>query len=163
MKIYVDKRFVKVGGVVTVRWDAEGATGPRIIMHMGRHETALAVPEKGEKKFRLKDSRGSHWIGLQSWVNGKEETLRHRVFVYGKPNVNGDKFEYLNGKPSWWNQIKERCKRWWSFFPSEKKRLYILLLLLIAYQVLFSFMLFTACRLLLTGIIFWLFWQVIKR
>lgn len=162
MRLKVNKRWVKVGDLITVNWNAEGTVSPRIIMHMGRRETALAVPDSGEKKFRLKDARGSHWIGLKVWQDGQEKLIRHRIFVYGKSQT-GDSFEYMDRKDSWWCGLKTKMSRWWNCFTPEKKRLYILLLLLITYQTLFSFMLFTACHLLLTGIIFWLFWQIIRR
>lgn len=162
MKLTVDKRFVKAGNVVEITWDAEGATSPRIVMHTGKRESTLSVPSSGSKRFRLKGVKGSHWIGLKVWEGNEEKTIKHRVFVYGKAPEN-DAFEYMDRQDNWLSRIKNYFKRWWSMFTPEKKRLYILLLLLLAYQTMFSLALFTVAQILFTAIIFWLFWQIIKR
>lgn len=162
MKLKVDKRFVKAGDIIEVTWDAEEASSPRIVMHMGLRESTLSVPQSGSKRFRLKQANGKHWIGLKVWDGNKETTITHRIFVYGKTQES-DSFEYIDKGSTWWRRTGDKIKRWWASYTPDKKRLYILLLLLIAYQGLFSFGYFYLCNLFLTGIIFWLFWQITKR
>lgn len=162
MQLKVDKRLVKAGNVVEVSWDAGTSTSPRIVMHMGKRESTLSVPQLGSKKFRLKGVKGRHWIGLKAWDGNKEVIIKHRLFVYGKSYEN-DAFEYMDKREGLFSRFTHYVKHWWGMYTPEKKRLYVLLLLLLGYQLLFSFALYTVCHLLLTGIIFWLFWQVIRR
>lgn len=161
MKLHINKRIIKTGDIVEVSWDAEEGSSPRLVMHTGFRETTLAVPETGSKKFRLKNAKGRHWIGLRCWVGNEDRLVKQRVFVYGTSKET-DQFEYID-KESWWTRFANKCKRYWNFFTPEKKRLYIILLLLLAYQVLMSFGLFAICHIMMTLITFYLFWQIIKR
>lgn len=162
MKLTVDKRLIKAGNVVEVSWDAGTATSPRIVIHTHNRESILSVPQTGTKRFRMKNSQGQHWIALKAWEGNTETVVKRRIVVYGTAQQN-DSFEYMDNHNSWWNRKVDAVKRWWNSFTTEKKRLYIILLMLIAYQILFSFGFFYVCHLLLTLLIFYIFWQVIKR
>lgn len=161
MKLNISKRILKAGDVVEVTWDAEAAGSPRLVMHTGQHETTLAVPESGSKKFRLKGAKGQHWIGLRCWTGNKDKLIRRRILVYGKAQES-DAFEYVNPE-SRWSRFKNTCKLYWNSFTPEKKRLYAILLSLIGYQILMSCQLFTASQILMTIITFYIFWQVIRK
>ena len=162
MQLKVDKRFLKAGNVVEVSWDAGDTTSPRLIMHTGKRESTLAVPQSGSKRFRLKGVKGQHWIGLKAWEGNQEKLIKHRVFVYGKSH-DSDAFEYMDRPDSWISRKKVAIKRWWAMFTPEKKRLYLLLLMLLGYNMLLSFGLDSASQIVFTLIIFWLFWQIVKR
>lgn len=162
MELKVNKRFVKAGDVVEVTWDAGEATSPRLIMHTGIRESALAVPQSGTKRFRLKGVKGKHWIGFKAWDGNQERVIKHRVFVYGK-SKESDAFEYMDNQGNWFTRAKLHMKRWWNLFTPEKKRLYILLIVLLVYNSLLSFGLYSISQILFTLILFWLFWQIIKR
>lgn len=161
MKLKVNKRFVKAGEVVEVSWDSEIATSPRLIMHTGIRESSLAVPESGSKRFRLKGVKGQHWIGLKAWDGNQERLIKHRIFVYGKSRES-DSFEYMD-KQNWFDKLRQGVKRWWGMYTPEKKRLYVLLILLLVYNLLFSLALYNVAQILFMLIIFWLFWQIVKR
>lgn len=161
MRISINKRFVKAGEIVEVTWASEEGSSPRIVMHTGERETAIAVPENGSKKFRLKNAKGSHWIGLRCWVGNEEKLVRRRLVVWGKAKET-DAFEYID-QESWWKRFSNGCKRYWDYFSPEKKRLYIILIFLIIYQLLMSFHLLAASQILMTVITFYIFWQVIKK
>ncbi len=161
MKLNLSKRIIKAGDVVEVTWDAEEATHPRLVMHTGQRETTLAIPESGCKKFRLKGSKGQHWIGLRCIAGNQDKLIRRRILIYGKVQEH-DAFEYVNPE-SRWSRFMDKCKRYWNNFTSEKKRLYAILLALISYQVLMSFHLFTISQILMTVLTFYIFWQVIRK
>lgn len=161
MKLNIDKRIIKAGDVIEVAWDAEQAESPRLVIHTGAHETTLSIPDSGSKKFRIKATKGQHWIGLRC-MTGKEDKLdRRRFFVCGKMRES-DAFEYVD-KTDRWGSMKEKCKRFWNSFSAEKKRLYGILLALLAYQGLMSFQLYTASQILMTILTFYIFWMVVRR
>ena len=162
MKLKVDKRILKAGSVVDVSWDAEDTVSPRIVIHTAQRETTLAVPSSGSKRFRLKNAGLSQWIGLKVWDGHEEKLIKHRVFVWGR-YTDSDAFEYMDHHDSWWTRTRNAVKRWWNMFTPEKKRLYVLLLLLLAYQTILGSGYLYAAHLMLTAIIFYLFWQIVKR
>lgn len=162
MKLKVNKRFLKAGSVVEVTWEAEDVSSPRIVIHTGKRESTLAVPSSGSKRFRMKNAGLSQWIGLKAWVGKEEELLRHRLFVWGTYSE-GDAFEYMDRRDSWWKRTLDGVKRWWNLFTPEKKRLYVILLLLVAYQTVLGMGYLYFSHLMLTAVIFYLFWQIIKR
>lgn len=162
MKINVNKRILKTGQVVEVTWDAGGAVSPRLVIHTGRRETTLAVPSSGTKRFRMKNAGMSQWIGLKVWDGSEEKLFKKRLVVWGRP-AESDAFVYMDHPDSWWKRTRHAVKRWWNLFTPEKKRLYVLLLLLVLYQAILGLGYFYAAHLMLTAIIFYLFWQIIKR
>lgn len=163
MKLRISKRIVKAGETIEVEWNCEDCSSPRLILNTGSRENTLAIPPTGTKRFRMKGNKGKHSIGLKAEKNGRERRIKKRIFVYGKTNET-DSFEYIDrGDASPINQWNSRISNWWRSFTPEKKRLYILLLLLLTFNMLssipavapYSFILFY-------GIIFWLFWKVIS-
>ena len=162
MKINVNRRILKAGQVIEVTWEAEGAVSPRLVIHTGKRESILAVPSSGTKRFRMKTPGMSQWIGLKVWDGNEERLLKHRLVVWGRP-AESDAFEYMDHHDSWWKRTREAVKRWWNLFTPEKKRLYVLLLLLIVYQTILGLGYLYGAHLMLTAIIFYLFWQIIKR
>lgn len=161
MKLKVDKRFVRAGEIVTVRWDAEDGNSLCLVLHNGDREVMLNVPPSGEKQFRMKGKKGMHWIGLKARVGNVEKMKRHHFLVYGTAKTTDD-FEYMDHEDTTLGRMQRNMRLWWNSFPPEKKRMYILLLLLMLYQFLAVSMPQLA-GILLYAIIFWLFWQVIKR
>lgn len=162
MKIKVNRRILKAGQVVEVSWEAESAVSPRLVIHTGKRESTLAVPVSGTKRFRMKTPGMSQWIGLKVWDGNEEKILKHRLVVWGRP-AESDAFEYMDSHDSWWKRTRNAVKRWWNLFTPEKKRLYVLLLLLLVYQTILGLGYLYGAHLMLTAIIFYLFWQIIKR
>lgn len=160
MRLKIDKRLLKAGSIIEVTWDAEEASSPRLVMHTGTHETTIAVPESGSKKFRLKSS-GLQWIGLRCWAGNQDKLIRKHLCVYGKGS-HTDKFEYID-RPNWWSRLKGYCSKYWNYYTPEKRRLYVVLLMLIAYQILLSCGLFQVSQIAIMGITLYLFWQIVKR
>lgn len=161
MKLNVNKRIVKAGEVINVKWNAEEGNSPRLALYDGNREIILTVPISGEKQFRMKGRRGLHWIALRTMVGETEKQKRHYFWVYGSAKTTDD-FEYMDHQDTPVGRFQQNIKRWWDAFPPEKRRMYVLLLLLMLYQ----FLAVAAPQLggiLLYGVIFWLFWQVIKR
>lgn len=163
MKIQVDKHIMRAGDVVEVTWEARGCTDAAIIMHTGNNETRIAVPEVGTKKFRLKGTTHLNWIAIAGNEYGKNKQQRSFICVYGKPKT--DEFTYMDGSEPWHGKLNSfwyRMKSTWGAYPQEKKRLYWILLALMAYQ----FIMRTSPELasiLLMGIIIYIFFQIIKR
>lgn len=160
MKLHVNKRIVRAGDIITVKWDQEDASNPRLVMHSGKRETELAVPGSGEKQFRLKGKKGIQWIGLKCYVGNKERFIKHHLLLWASHQATDD-FDYMDKQDTWMGRMRTSVSRWWNYYTPEKKRLYFILLLLLLYQ----FMLAAvpqAAGILLYVIIFWLFWQVIK-
>lgn len=161
MKLQVNKRIVRAGEVINVKWDAEDGNEPRLVLHDGSREISLSVPSSGEKQFRMKGKRGIHWVALVCMVGNKQKRKRHHFWVHGSVKTT-DEFEYMDHEDTTIGRMQRNMKLWWGSFAPEKKRMYILLLLLLLYQFLAA----ASPQLggiLLYGIIFWLFWQVIKR
>lgn len=161
MNINISHRLLKAGNIVEVKWECTDADSPRLVLHNDKRETTLAVPPEGVKKFRLKGTSGMTWIGLRAYVNGQDKLIKRRLLVWGKA-PKGDKFEYVDSNSGRPNRFKAAITRWWNMFTPEKKRLYVILLLLLAYQLVMAFSPIAA-HWFLTGIIFWLFWNIIKR
>lgn len=161
MKLQVNKRLVKAGEIIEIKWDAEEGNMPRLVLHNGEKEITLSVPQKGEKQFRMKGKKGLHWVGLLTMVGETEKRKRHHFWVYGSAKTT-DEFEYMDHQDTTIGRMQDSMKRWWNMFSPEKKRMYILLLLLMLYQFL-AVASPAVGGILLYGIIFWLFWQVIKR
>lgn len=164
MRLNIDKRFVKAGTVIEVSWNAEEGNLPRLVLQSGQRETSLAVPLSGTKRFKMKGNKGKHCVKLVTNIYGKEKTISKRIFVYGNAEET-DEFEYIDhGDASTMNQWKASCSRWWNSYTPEKKRLYILLLLLLTSNIIRSIpSLSFLSDILFYAIIFWLFWQVVKR
>ena len=163
MKIQVDKHLMRAGDVVEVTWEARGCTDASIIMHTGNNETRIAVPEVGTKKFRLKGVTHINWIGIAGNEYGKVREQRSYIFVYGKPKT--DEFTYMNGSEPWHGKVNSlwyRMKSVWGAYPVEKKRLYWILLALMLYQFIMSASP-ELSKILLTGIIIYIFFQIIRR
>lgn len=161
MKLTVNKRFVKTGDVVNIKWDAEEGNSPRLILHNGTNEVTLSVPISGEKQFRMKGKKGLRWIELTTLVGETEKRTRRYLWIYGSVKMTDD-FEYMDHQDTPVGRMQENMKRWWNSFTPEKKKMYVLLLLLMLYQ----FLIHAApglAGILLYGTIFWLFWQVIKQ
>lgn len=160
MKLNVNKRIVRAGDTITVQWDEQEASNARLVLHSGQREMELAVPSSGEKQFRLKGQRGLQWIALKCYVGNSEKIIKHRMLVWGSHRRTDD-FEYMDRQDTWMGRMQSGLKRWWNYYSPEKKRLYILLLLLLCYQFMATAWP-QAASVLLYVIIFWLFWQVIK-
>lgn len=161
MKLTINKRILKAGTVIEVTWDCGKCDSPRLVMHTGKRESVLAVPPTGSKRFKIKSSKGEHWIGLKAVDYGKELLVKRRFFVYGTNNET-DSFEYMDRRDNFFTRIKTNVLRWWNMFTPEKKRLYLIMLSLLAYQ-------FVAAlwpevgRVMFYCIIFWLFWMIAKK
>lgn len=164
MRLEISKRIIKAGDILEVKWNSEEGTAPRLILQTGGREVSLAVPESGSKRFRMKKSKGNHSVALVTDVYGKEKKIKKRILVYGQAQET-DEFEYVDrGDASPINQMNNRISMWWKSYSPEKKRLYILLLLLLCHHALGSFPSTAAlAEVLYYVLIFWLFWQVVKR
>lgn len=161
MKLKVNKRFVKAGDVIDVKWDAEEGNSPRLVLHNGNREAVLTVPMNGEKQFRMKGKKGLHWVSLKTMIGETEKEKRYYFWVYGSAKKT-DEFEYMDHEDTPMGRAQQNLRRWWASYPPEKRRMYVLLLLLLLYQFLIAASPQLA-GILLYAIIFWLFWQVIKR
>ncbi len=164
MQLNISKRIVKAGDIVDVTWDAQEGTNPRLILETGNRQSTLSVPAAGSKRFRLKGSKGRHSITLITDRNGREKSLSRRIFVYGKAPET-DEFEYVDrGDASPLNRWNNAVRNWWAGYTPERKRLYILLISLLAIHSLGSIpSLSTIAEVAYYVLIFWLFWQVVKR
>lgn len=164
MKLQINKRIVKAGDIIDVEWDSEEGNSPRLILKSGNNSTSLSVPLSGSKRFKMKGVKGSHSITLIADVYGKEKSVKKRIFVYGQKKETDD-FEYIDrGDASSINRWNNSIQQWWQSFSHEKKTLYKLLLMLLAYNALSTIPAAADFALILFyGILFWLFWQVIKK
>lgn len=164
MRLDISKRIIKAGDVLEVTWNAEGANAPRLILRTGQRESSLAVPESGTKRFRMKGKKGPHSVSLTANEYGRERSIKKRVFVHGH-TAETDEFEYVDrGDASPINRWNSSMQAWWRNFTPEKKRLYIILLLLLAYHAFSRMPSFAEyADILFYGIIFWIFWKVVKR
>ena len=90
-------------------------------------------------------------------------TLRRYFLVYWKGETT-DRFEYVGTNPSdsRLEQAKSAMRRWWNAYTPEKQRLLKILGIILAYE-------FVLPRnpglasIVLTILVFYIFWQVIKR
>lgn len=164
MRLNVSKRIIKAGEILEVTWDCEECTDPHLILQTGNRESVLSVPPSGTKRFRMKGSVGKHSVGLRCNLYGKEKTTKKRILVYGKVK-DTDEFEYVDrGDASPMSRWNQGIQNWWASYTPEKKRLYILLLLLLAIHMLSSIPSFAfLSNIIFYVTIFWLFWQVVKK
>ena len=164
MRLNTNKTFVKAGDIIEISWDSEEGNSSRLVLHTGNKQNVLNVPLAGTKKFRMKSSKGRHSISLISNVYGKDRKITKRIFVYGKVKET-DEFEYVDrGDASPINRWNSSIQQWWQNFTAEKKRLYVILLLLLAYNAMnASQSLHDISTLIFYGTIFWIFWIIIKK
>lgn len=165
MRLNVSKRFIKSGEILEITWNSEEATAPRLILKTGSRQSSMAVPESGSKRFRMKRTNGGgHCVALTANVYGKEKTIKKRIFVYGKAK-DTDEFEYVDrGDASPLRRWNGSIDQWWKSFTPEKRTLYKLLLLLLTCNFTRSVpSLQPFSEVLFYIIIFWLFWQVVKK
>lgn len=164
MRLNISKRFIKAGNIIEVTWDTQEGNNPRLVLETGSRQSTLNVPPSGSKRFRLKGAQGKHRVILLADVNGKEKTLSKRIFVFGKAKETDD-FEYVDrGDASPLNRWNQGISNWWNSYTPEKKRLYILLLCLMGIHLLSRIpsVVFIS-EILYYILIFWLFWQVVKK
>lgn len=164
MQLNISKRFIKAGTIIEVTWDAQEGTNPRLVLETGTRQSTLSVPASGSKRFRLKGVQGKHRVTLFADVNGREKTISRRIFVFGKTKETDD-FEYVDrGDSSPLNRWNNSVSNWWRSYTPEKKRLYILLICLMGIHLLGSIpSVAFISEILYYVLIFWLFWQVVKR
>lgn len=163
MKLRISKYLVKAGDIIEVKWDADEGTDPRLFLSTGNHDVSLSVPLNGSKRFKMKKS-GLHHVKLLTEVYNKPHSTTRYFYVYGKMK-DTDEFEYVDrGEASPIHQWNNGVANWWNSFSAEKKRLYILLLLLLGINMLGSIpSMHAMSTLLFYGTIFWLFWQIVKK
>lgn len=164
MQLNISSRFVKAGSIIEVSWDSQEGTNPRLVLQTGERQSTLGVPSSGSKRFRLKGAKGKHCVMLIAEVNGKDKSISKRIFVFGKAK-DTDEFEYVDrGDSSPLNRWNNSVGNWWNSYTPEKKRLYIILICLMGIHLLGSFPnLIIVSDILYYILIFWLFWQVVKK
>ena len=163
MKLSIDKRILKAGSVIEVQWDNSGGANQELVVHTGNRESVLPVTMSGSKRLRMKGGHLLCWIGLRTQEYGRVRTLRRYFLVYGKGETT-DRFEYVGTNPSdsRLEQAKSAMRRWWNAYTPEKQRLLKILGIILVYE-------FVLPRnpglasIVLTILVFYIFWQVIKR
>ncbi len=164
MKFNISRHILKVGDIIEISWNSEGANDPRLILNTGDRQSTLSIPETGNKRFRLKSSKMHQTVKLIANSNGKETCITKHLFVWGKKKET-DEFEYVDlGDASPMKRWNSAIQNWWQSFTPEKKKLYFLLLWLLGFNIIRSIpAIASAADIILYIAIFWLFWQVIKK
>lgn len=137
MVFKVNKKKVKEGGIVEVKWNCPNASSATISINNGFKTSSLEVSAKGSKKFKLNRSNGETIISLESTINGVTSKESRNVVVV--PNKKYDSYKKIS-------PFEEKFKKWWSnikyswrVLPPEKKQANIIILMIFVILIISSF------------------------
>jgi len=136
MRFFINKKFVKAGEVIQLKWNCPNAQNVKLSLSNGYNVMLQDVERKGIKKFKIPRFDKQITATLSYDLNGKE-IVKHKILLK-KPKLNpfkntgfGQKnSSYSNGKASYGSYNGNKISNLWSKFkygikilPKEKKRL----------------------------------------
>ncbi len=133
MRLNVDKWVARNGSIIEVSWDATGMSRPQLIMKVAGKETIIDVDLVGSKKFRLNGTSHRRDISLSAIdEKGKQRRIDRSVFTWGKSKDSNvyDSYTRISPLGEKLTSYGQSVKNMWERFPREKRRLYIILILL---------------------------------
>lgn len=158
-------RIIRAGEVLEITWASPDADQVELLIRTGEKQSVLPVEQAGVKRIRLKNADGKTVTSLRTYKQGKVKIQNKRIWVRPAKEEKLDEFEYVDGGNFFvrqWRTWKNDILSSWRFFSPDKKQLYWVYLLLLAYVVILPFYP-TASVYVIYGIILYLFWVLFLR
>lgn len=157
-------RIIRAGEILEISWHCSDTERQELVIQTGEKQSVLPVEPFGSKKIRLKTPGEKTVIALRIYQGDKTKTHSKRVWVRAAKEQL-DEFEYVdsgNFLVRQWREWKKDIRSSWQSFSPDKKQLYYVYLMLLAYVMVMPFFP-TASVYVIYGIILYLFWTLFLR
>lgn len=129
MRLNVNRLLVRKGTIIEISWDTSGMTMPEMVLTLSGKDNVIAVETAGSKKIRVGGSSFKNSISLRAYDSaGKLRTIKRSLYIWGSMKPEGQYDSYTRITPL--KRYSEFVKNYWRRYPIEKRRLYIILVLL---------------------------------
>lgn len=143
IKFGVDRKSAGEGEYVTLSWDCGMPDSVTLTIENGYRTTRLQLPDSGSRTILIEKSKGKTTFRLAAAQGTRKEVSELSVKVKNLKTIRAKAYRPKSGKTfsfrglwgrvvAWWRSFTGRLSYAWRVMPARQKRIYKIMLILLA-------------------------------